>query len=379
MAEADALLRAIQTEPDNDLHRLVYADWLDDHGDAARAEFIRLQCEVPCLPGDALSIAEKQSRISALLEQHGSDWFGALLASQELKTRIERGFVSSISGQADEVVRSAELIDRFSPVLRSLSVELWNQEQGPEPVLALPCVQRVRDLELLTPTETQLHAICRAPAWTSLDRFAVINAQLKQSEESALLMNGAPLASAAARVDYSFGLFLHDDLPPEESLSLLEPRYLRVLLELRLPNLRGFGFWGPTDSLARQLAGTPWFGRLDWLEFHCCFVEDSHLRILLTAPDLGKLVRLSLDENNLTDASAEVIAGCPRLSRLHELDLAWNDLTDRGAGVLAASPILPADLRISVRYNRMTARGAGLLRERFGAGLSFGKQHGERG
>ena len=41
-----ALLRAVLAVPDDDTPRLVYADWLDEHGDPARAEFIRLQCRI---------------------------------------------------------------------------------------------------------------------------------------------------------------------------------------------------------------------------------------------------------------------------------------------------------------------------------------------
>jgi uncharacterized protein (TIGR02996 family) len=44
MADHAAFLRAICDEPDEDAHRLVYADWLDEQGDAARADFIRIQC-----------------------------------------------------------------------------------------------------------------------------------------------------------------------------------------------------------------------------------------------------------------------------------------------------------------------------------------------
>jgi uncharacterized protein (TIGR02996 family) len=41
--DADALLRAVLAAPDDDAPRLIYADWLDEHGDPARAEFIRAQ------------------------------------------------------------------------------------------------------------------------------------------------------------------------------------------------------------------------------------------------------------------------------------------------------------------------------------------------
>jgi uncharacterized protein (TIGR02996 family) len=39
-----AFLAAILDRPDDDLPRLVYADWLDEHGEPERAEFIRTQC-----------------------------------------------------------------------------------------------------------------------------------------------------------------------------------------------------------------------------------------------------------------------------------------------------------------------------------------------
>ena len=39
----EAFLEDIVAHPDDDAPRLVFADWLDDHGDADRAEFIRLQ------------------------------------------------------------------------------------------------------------------------------------------------------------------------------------------------------------------------------------------------------------------------------------------------------------------------------------------------
>jgi uncharacterized protein (TIGR02996 family) len=43
MTDADALLAAVLAEPDDDGPRLVYADWLEEHGESARAEFVRTQ------------------------------------------------------------------------------------------------------------------------------------------------------------------------------------------------------------------------------------------------------------------------------------------------------------------------------------------------
>jgi uncharacterized protein (TIGR02996 family) len=41
------LLQGIATEPWGEDHRLVLADWLDDHGEGTRAEFIRTHSRCP--------------------------------------------------------------------------------------------------------------------------------------------------------------------------------------------------------------------------------------------------------------------------------------------------------------------------------------------
>jgi uncharacterized protein (TIGR02996 family) len=49
-----ALVAAIRANPADDLPRLVAADWLDEHGEAERAAFIRVQCELVKLPNDGV-------------------------------------------------------------------------------------------------------------------------------------------------------------------------------------------------------------------------------------------------------------------------------------------------------------------------------------
>jgi uncharacterized protein (TIGR02996 family) len=46
MTERESLLAVIIASPDEDAVRLVCADWLDEHGEHDRAEFIRVQCEL---------------------------------------------------------------------------------------------------------------------------------------------------------------------------------------------------------------------------------------------------------------------------------------------------------------------------------------------
>jgi uncharacterized protein (TIGR02996 family) len=58
--EEDAFLLAIWNAPGDHLPRLIYADWLDEHGRAEQAEFIRLQCAPPCAPASAEETALRE-------------------------------------------------------------------------------------------------------------------------------------------------------------------------------------------------------------------------------------------------------------------------------------------------------------------------------
>jgi uncharacterized protein (TIGR02996 family) len=46
MNDGDRLLAAILDDPESDAPRLIYADWLEEHGQGELAEFIRVQCEL---------------------------------------------------------------------------------------------------------------------------------------------------------------------------------------------------------------------------------------------------------------------------------------------------------------------------------------------
>src|SRR3954454_19585646 len=71
-------LAAICRSPDDDAPRLVYADWLEEHGDPERAEFIRVQCELEPMR-DQYEIdraAELHTREKELLWKHQDGWLG---------------------------------------------------------------------------------------------------------------------------------------------------------------------------------------------------------------------------------------------------------------------------------------------------------------
>lgn len=73
MSDENALLAAIAAHPLDDTPRLVFADWLDERGDpadVAKAEFIRVQCELAQLPASDPRYPALVKREKALL----TDW-----------------------------------------------------------------------------------------------------------------------------------------------------------------------------------------------------------------------------------------------------------------------------------------------------------------
>src|SRR5262249_35303355 len=63
-------------DPENDAPRLILADWLDEHGEADRAEFIRLQCAAAALPPWDWRRLQAEVRSQFLLRQHEKAWVG---------------------------------------------------------------------------------------------------------------------------------------------------------------------------------------------------------------------------------------------------------------------------------------------------------------
>src|SRR5262245_31133795 len=96
MAAADApFLQAIADHPDDDRPRLVFADWLDEHGDADRAEYIRAQCDRARLGEDDPRFAALNQREEELMRRHRRDWLGERVPADGIK--FCRGFIAKIT------------------------------------------------------------------------------------------------------------------------------------------------------------------------------------------------------------------------------------------------------------------------------------------
>jgi uncharacterized protein (TIGR02996 family) len=77
MSDEPAFLQALQAQPNDDVTRLVYADWLDDRGDP-RGEYLRLECSLAELSPGEPRHAELAARARELAAALDPDWLAVV-------------------------------------------------------------------------------------------------------------------------------------------------------------------------------------------------------------------------------------------------------------------------------------------------------------
>ncbi len=148
-ADQNQLLRAVLDNPDDDTARLVYADWLEEHDDPARAEFIRLQCGLAeRMRGGVMPAGDPDTqREHQLATQLGERWIAELPALRGVRwAGFWRGFPTVSVVSATTVVRAAAKIWGAAPV-EHLTLTGLNAT-GARTLIASDVLTRVRVLVL---------------------------------------------------------------------------------------------------------------------------------------------------------------------------------------------------------------------------------------
>src|SRR5262249_15475001 len=140
-------LRDICANPDDTGARLVYADWLDEHGDEKdriRAEFIRLQCRIAALPEYEPERLDLQEEEKILLDEHGDVWIREVprWARAGPRWAFRRGLVEHVTIEPGVLVERGEELFARAPVR---SVELRSSDE-PAPWLDCPLLGRLSEL-----------------------------------------------------------------------------------------------------------------------------------------------------------------------------------------------------------------------------------------
>jgi uncharacterized protein (TIGR02996 family) len=113
----DDLLQAIVENPDDDARRLLFADWVEDHGELERAEFIRVQIELAKLPNVDNRRPALEQRETALLARNESEWVKPIRHCVASWT-FHRGFIAEVTVTVDMYKQHTFELLNLAPIRR---------------------------------------------------------------------------------------------------------------------------------------------------------------------------------------------------------------------------------------------------------------------
>jgi uncharacterized protein (TIGR02996 family) len=307
MSGAEGFLSGIRAEPDDDAPRLVFADWLEDQGDAERAEFIRVQCELarPNLETGPPSSLQRRER--ELLQKHGLRWAGHL-RRLAYEIAYARGFVEYATYATGSVERPAKEIVALahSEVIRHLRDQ--SQLLMLQPALeALPQLGHLESLEF----------------W-SLDGYE--DSELRELLTSPYLANLKRLLLHSGRGGRGG--------PDEVVIEGLRSPYRSPLTELAV-QIGPDSPAGPTNAVIQALAGSPHLANLTRLTLEGTRMDLETARAFVESPYLRKLTVLDLGCCVCSRQVWETLLNGPNLRGLHWLHIGWSFVLDE-QGVFSA-------------------------------------------
>ena len=383
MSDRAALLKAIIANPDEDTPRLVYADWLDEHGEEQRAAFIRGQIEYHRLTtADTVTNA-----LGALWEGYNPatervNWapvdadlaarIAARKANEKLRFRMnekteglprvkgarytgeERGFLDTVTVKDPEpFLAHADAVFRSAPITRVHFTELTGAQA--EKFVASGHLAQVRVLMFGYAVEPDALRVFGAHA----DAVGVRELSIGGDEAAATV---DALAAGKHWTGLEFldvsGIQESDDPPGEEQMARLfarpQFRNLRVLnawgacvddavaksIARNLPELRELDLSMNDLADVRSIAAAKNLRNLRELDLSSCDLEGDPAP-LLTAPNLPNLIVLRLDSNHELDGpNPKALAKPGRGPGLRVLDLGHVTLTEESVEALAKCPAL---------------------------------------
>jgi uncharacterized protein (TIGR02996 family) len=315
MTQHDALLAAVCAAPDDDLPRLVYADWLDENGDADRAEFIRTQITI-ANGAKGAKLANLQKREAELLAHHWAAWTDDLAGFTdnhfEPPFDFRRGFVEAISIDGESLRELGTRLFRAAPIrtLRMGDEESLNNLRGCKHLL------RVVTLDLTGSglgdryfrSAKFFGSKMLANLTTLIARGMDDNGHLDR--DALLAIIGSKHLTKLSRLDIG-GNWLYslrtDEERKEMTDCILCLGHNRPLTELVMDGI-GIGDW------VVRLAAEPWLERLKILDLDSNNISDAGARALAESTYLEHIERLNLLDNIVHDDGETTLS--PAVKRL---------------------------------------------------------------
>jgi uncharacterized protein (TIGR02996 family) len=275
-AVRQSFLQAILDDPEADTPRLIFADWLEEHGDP-RGEFIHLQYRLEREPNHPHR-GEWAEREADLCDKHAHAWVGPLVPVVE-EPIFRRGFLEEAELRAEYFLDNSGYLFEHAPIRR---LHFCRVRPGEMPLLAA------------------------SAALERLIGLSFPHANLRGADF--LAFAASPNLGRLAALDLS-----SNHLGVEGATALATLTAPLRELDLRRTHLAG-------PALAELLPSALMVG-LTHLDLAGNGLDDAAVALLAQSPTAAGLKRLDLRANRITDAGAEALLTSPHLARGMELRL----------------------------------------------------------
>jgi uncharacterized protein (TIGR02996 family) len=352
MTARQDLLDAIAEHPEDDARRLVFADWLDEHGESDRAEFIRVQLQLATITKEHPGYAELAEREGELLSKHGRDWRSVLPERLRSGARFRRGITSHVTMPARAFLRHGKTVRRQRCID---SVALRRADGTIADLLASGLLEELRHLDLggnYAIQDPEAMLLTTAPALSSLRSLGLFNVQFSAEVSRALFrsphlsqLEEIDLRACAPGVIESF--LLHFQGTRIRKLLMngegIGPRAMLLAQSDRWQNLEEVQLsFGRFDAaVAETLAASRHLRKLRWLDLRYCRIGDAGVEALARSAHLGSLQYLCLASTGIGADGARALARSKSLQQLQHLDVGQNEPGDAILAELAGAN-LPA-------------------------------------
>ena len=323
MDERQAIFAAILAEPDEDLPRLIYADWLDEHDMPVRAEFIRVQVALAREPEYTPRFYELRFREREIIRTCYYPWRANLPHLDGITWGdYHRGFIGSIA------------LSRWQD-FEPFADQIWDTE--PVTLLEVP--------------RQSLPAMLESP---QLDRVCGLKMEgLTYNETSQLLAQPLGRVSKLVLNHCEFSgtsgpFFCSENLAHLKHLTIQRPDNVRFVepdygdIENRIQPIMGtqrlktasiMGRFG-RDMSVEWMFQLPQLSELEQLTLNNFLLTDHNIAGLMNAPMTMTLRGLSLVTCNLSLPQIKMLVNAEKFPRLELLDLRNNPLNDRARKLL---------------------------------------------
>lgn len=427
MNEREALIAAIAARPADDLPRLVFADWLEDGGDATQAEFIRAHLRLAKLRPGTKEHGAVEARVKELFLRHGGEWLTPLAQAfghpppifqppqrkrwwQRAPVEEPREFQTRVDYQENRDYMSLHIaklgsidvcFDHNTSELDANSGFAINIHRG----LAnrLYCDGRANSNAVETAFRlapiTELMTVVLGPKtkWKEIDLPCLSGVTWLGVEMSSGFTDGNSLFNSPNLRNVT-SLWLQAEFSIDHPPPVLTPTAVQIqqiiqsdlFRRLRILRLKSYRepfdamldmpasteleelclrlFWEPQPDAWAILPMLPLRESLKRLSLKENFITDDDLLAITRVRRWDRLTHLRLDDNSFGDLG---VAGMCRdcvFPEVRFLYLAKNQIGDAGAVAIARSGF-PLTLRVlDLRDNRISTTGAVPLAEALAAG-----------